>query len=192
MIFLCGLFFPIASIPAFIRPLSYLFPLTYGVDILHGAIQGKNTIPLSLNFAVMAGQRWVGAFSGFGGILLSSIISSHPNQLTQTVWQFAIDENRMTEYPRMNKYKQNFLPVLISVLLTLLGTIAVLYLAGWLSPPQANRQETVHDMGSNVLPFDLSQTTHIFEMTEHGGVQQVIAKDPNDSEQIALIMANIG
>ncbi len=36
MIFLCGLFFPIASIPALIHPLSYLFPLTYGVDILHG------------------------------------------------------------------------------------------------------------------------------------------------------------
>jgi ABC-2 type transport system permease protein len=55
MIFLCGLFFPIASIPAFIRPLSYLFPLTYGVDILHGAIQAKNTMPLSLDFAMIAG-----------------------------------------------------------------------------------------------------------------------------------------
>jgi ABC-2 type transport system permease protein len=55
MIFLCGLFFPIASIPALIRPLSYLFPLTYGVDILHGAIQGKNTMPLSLDFAIIVG-----------------------------------------------------------------------------------------------------------------------------------------
>jgi ABC-2 type transport system permease protein len=55
MIFLCGLFFPIASIPVFIRPLSYLFPLTYGVDILHGAIQGKNTMPLSLDFVVIIG-----------------------------------------------------------------------------------------------------------------------------------------
>ncbi len=55
MIFLCGLFFPIALIPAFIRPLSYLFPLTYGVDILHGAIQGENIMPLSLDFAVIAG-----------------------------------------------------------------------------------------------------------------------------------------
>ena len=55
MIFLCGLFFPVASIPAFIRPLSYLFPLTYGVDILHGAINGVNTMPLSLDFAVIVG-----------------------------------------------------------------------------------------------------------------------------------------
>jgi ABC-2 type transport system permease protein len=55
MIFLCGLFFPIASIPVFIRPLSYLFPLTYGVDILHGAIQGKNTMSPSLDFVVIIG-----------------------------------------------------------------------------------------------------------------------------------------
>jgi ABC-2 type transport system permease protein len=55
MIFLCGLFFPIASIPAFIRPLSYLFPLTYGVDILHGAVQGTNTMPFALNFGVIIG-----------------------------------------------------------------------------------------------------------------------------------------
>ena len=55
MIFLCGLFFPIASIPAFIRPLSYLFPLTYGVDILQGAIQDKNTMSLPLDFAIISG-----------------------------------------------------------------------------------------------------------------------------------------
>jgi ABC-2 type transport system permease protein len=53
MIFLCGLFFPIASIPVFIRPLSYLFPLTYGVDILHGAIHGDNIMPYSLDFVII-------------------------------------------------------------------------------------------------------------------------------------------
>ena len=55
MIFLCGLFFPIAAIPALIRPLSYLLPLTYGVDILHGAVQGNNIMPLSLDFTVIFG-----------------------------------------------------------------------------------------------------------------------------------------
>jgi ABC-2 type transport system permease protein len=54
MIFLCGLFFPIESLPVFIRPISYIFPLTYGVDILHGAIQGSNTMPLGLDFAIIA------------------------------------------------------------------------------------------------------------------------------------------
>ena len=54
MIFLCGLFFPVASIPVFIRPLSYLFPLTYGVDILHGAVREANTMPFALDFAIIS------------------------------------------------------------------------------------------------------------------------------------------
>ncbi len=53
MIFLCGLFFPIGSLPVFLRPLSYLLPLTYGADILHGAIGGKNTMALGLDFSVI-------------------------------------------------------------------------------------------------------------------------------------------
>jgi ABC-2 type transport system permease protein len=53
MIFLCGLFFPIDSLPVFLRPLSYLLPLTYGVDILRGAINGRNSMPLGLDFPVM-------------------------------------------------------------------------------------------------------------------------------------------
>jgi ABC-2 type transport system permease protein len=54
MLFLCGLFFPISSLPLFLRPLSYLLPLTYGADILHGAIDGQNMLPLALDFSVMA------------------------------------------------------------------------------------------------------------------------------------------
>ncbi|MDD2338145.1 MAG: ABC transporter permease [Geobacteraceae bacterium] len=53
MIFLCGLFFPVEALPFFLRPVSYLLPLTYGVDILHGAINGRNTMPLSLDFSVL-------------------------------------------------------------------------------------------------------------------------------------------
>jgi ABC-2 type transport system permease protein len=56
MIFLCGLFFPIDSLPVLLRPLSYLLPLTYGADILHGAIGGKNIMALSLDFSVITGS----------------------------------------------------------------------------------------------------------------------------------------
>ncbi len=52
MIFLCGLFFPIDALPVLLQPLSYLLPLTYGVDILHGAILRKNIMPLGLDFLV--------------------------------------------------------------------------------------------------------------------------------------------
>jgi len=55
MIFLCGLFFPIDSLPIFLKPLSYLLPLTYGADILHGAVQGKNIMPLGLDFLLITG-----------------------------------------------------------------------------------------------------------------------------------------
>jgi ABC-2 type transport system permease protein len=54
MIFLCGLFFPISDLPVFLRPLSYLFPVTYGVDILHGAVRQENTLPLILDFVIIA------------------------------------------------------------------------------------------------------------------------------------------
>jgi ABC-2 type transport system permease protein len=53
MIFLCGLFFPIVALPLFLRPFSYLLPLTYGVDILHGAIHGGNAHPLIWDFAII-------------------------------------------------------------------------------------------------------------------------------------------
>ena len=53
MIFLCGLFFPIDSLPVVLRPLSYILPLTYGVDILRGAITGTNMMSLGLDFLVI-------------------------------------------------------------------------------------------------------------------------------------------
>ena len=54
MIFLCGLFFPIMSLPVFIRPLSYILPITYGVDILHGAINSGHIMSYTLDFFVIA------------------------------------------------------------------------------------------------------------------------------------------
>ena len=38
MLFLCGLFFPVADLPAPLQPISYALPLTYGADLLHGAV----------------------------------------------------------------------------------------------------------------------------------------------------------
>ncbi len=42
MLFLCGLFIPIKSLPVLLQPLSYFLPLTYGTDLLNGAIAGRN------------------------------------------------------------------------------------------------------------------------------------------------------
>ena len=55
MVFLCGLFFPIEKLPVVLRPLSYVLPLTYGVDALHGAVNDAARMPAALNLVVLAG-----------------------------------------------------------------------------------------------------------------------------------------
>ncbi len=53
MIFLCGLFFPIEQLPVWLRPLSYVLPLTYGVDVLHAAIRRADHMPFALDFGAL-------------------------------------------------------------------------------------------------------------------------------------------
>lgn len=53
MMFLCGLFIPIANLPAVVRPLSFLLPLTYGADILKTAINQTGFIAPALSFIVL-------------------------------------------------------------------------------------------------------------------------------------------
>jgi ABC-2 type transport system permease protein len=55
MIFLCGLFFPISALPAFLRPLAFALPLTYGVDILRQGILGQSMLPTGLNLMILIG-----------------------------------------------------------------------------------------------------------------------------------------
>ncbi|MBS0011293.1 MAG: ABC transporter permease [Bacteroidales bacterium] len=53
MIFLCGLFVPVYALPVFIQPLSYILPVTYGVDVIHFAISGTNFLPIILNLSLL-------------------------------------------------------------------------------------------------------------------------------------------
>ena len=61
MLFLCGFFFPIERLPLILRPLSYLLPMTYGVDILRGAVSGGNKIAFPLSFLIL-GAYCLGLF----------------------------------------------------------------------------------------------------------------------------------
>ena len=54
MLFLCGLFFPVAQLPVRLRPLSYAMPLTYGADLLHRAVSGAGHVPVAFSFAMLA------------------------------------------------------------------------------------------------------------------------------------------
>jgi ABC-2 type transport system permease protein len=62
MIFLCGLFFPVESLPVFLRPLSYALPLTYGADVLHAAVHGGHALPVALDLFLL-GAFSVGLFA---------------------------------------------------------------------------------------------------------------------------------
>ncbi|MBN2719628.1 MAG: ABC transporter permease [Proteobacteria bacterium] len=53
MVFLCGLFFPIGQLPPFLKPLSFTLPLTYGADVLHGAVNGAHILPFGLDFLIL-------------------------------------------------------------------------------------------------------------------------------------------
>ena len=54
MLFLCGLFIPVTSLPLILRPLSYCLPLTYGVDVLKTAVNGNGSFSLLLNFGILS------------------------------------------------------------------------------------------------------------------------------------------
>ena len=54
MLFLCGLFFPIQQLPVWLRPLSYILPLTYGADSLRAGLSGQSDLSLPLDFVVLA------------------------------------------------------------------------------------------------------------------------------------------
>lgn len=53
------------------------------------------------------------------------------------------------------------------------------------------KQEHVHQMAHHVMPFDISRSVHIFKMTEFGGVESVIVRDENASDQIRLIQQHL-
>jgi hypothetical protein len=54
-----------------------------------------------------------------------------------------------------------------------------------------SRLDEVQRRGARVMPFNLEQTTHIFTKTDNGGIQQVIAKENADTEQIRLSQAHL-
>ncbi len=76
--------------------------------------------------------------------------------------------------------------------LAVLGIAFFLGVAGLPAALHADdRQGMIHSMGANVMPFDLNKTLHIFRMTESGGVQQVVIRDPADADQLPMIRMHL-
>ncbi|MBA2386149.1 MAG: aspartate carbamoyltransferase [Acidimicrobiia bacterium] len=76
---------------------------------------------------------------------------------------------------------------MIVVTLAVAAVIGAVLIGVTLSDDGSSRQRTVAERGADVMPFDLEATTHVFVPTETGGIQTVVADDPTDSEQVALI-----
>ncbi|MFK7847987.1 MAG: aspartate carbamoyltransferase [Rhodothermales bacterium] len=68
--------------------------------------------------------------------------------------------------------------------------VLVLLFAGCETDVTDERQAEVARIGETVMPFDLERTTHVFEKTTNGGVQQVISDD-EDVEQVGLIRSHL-
>ena len=53
------------------------------------------------------------------------------------------------------------------------------------------RQQEVAQKGAMVMPFNVQNSTHVFQKTTTGGLQQVLAKDPKDADLIAAIRQHL-
>lgn len=78
---------------------------------------------------------------------------------------------------------RTYLPAMVAIVVPLFVGTPV--------PAQTTRQEHVHQMSHTVMPFDMSQTLHIFKMTEQGGVERVVTKDAKSHDQIELIQQHL-
>lgn len=70
-------------------------------------------------------------------------------------------------------------------------SVALFLVVGCMSAFAQTKQEHVHHSGQSVMPFDLTKTTHIFQMTDFGGVERVIVKDSTAKDQVALIQQHL-
>ncbi len=70
-------------------------------------------------------------------------------------------------------------------------TIAVLMLLSGSMLFAQTTQDSVHHMSHGVMPFDMAKTVHIFKMTESGGVERIVARDPRESDQVAMIQQHL-
>ena len=65
LLIFCGVNFPVQSLPTVIQPVSYLFPLTYGVTAARSAISGGNLIQIAPTLALQLVVGFAAMVVGF-------------------------------------------------------------------------------------------------------------------------------
>jgi ABC-2 type transport system permease protein len=64
LFFLSGALYPLQNLPLAVRVLSYADPLTYGIDGLRGVLIGVNSLPVVVDFLILAGFSLIMLFLG--------------------------------------------------------------------------------------------------------------------------------
>ena len=71
----------------------------------------------------------------------------------------------------------------------------VLFLAGVVVASrhgaQMDHQAVIDTRSAEVMPFDLNKTTHVFQKTDGGGDESVVAIDAQDRQQVELIRTHL-
>ncbi|WP_296225816.1 aspartate carbamoyltransferase [Ralstonia sp. UBA689] len=81
----------------------------------------------------------------------------------------------------MKSLNQVFVVILLATFALTSGTHAA----------DAQRRAEVVNRSADVMPFNLKDTTHVFIKTQSGGIQRVIAKNPADARQTALVREHL-
>jgi hypothetical protein len=89
-----------------------------------------------------------------------------------------------------DSYSEKTEKLLVGGALTI-SSVALMILFATANLPAQTRQGEVAARGAKVMPFDLEQTTHVFQKLEYGGLQKVVVKDPLNKKQIALIQSHL-
>lgn len=66
MIFLCGVVYPVSSMPKALQYIAYLMPLTYTVEGLRHAFTGGSLFPVLIDFLVLVGFSLIFIYPAFG------------------------------------------------------------------------------------------------------------------------------
>jgi hypothetical protein len=62
----------------------------------------------------------------------------------------------------------------------IISSVAIVVLFATAIVPAQTRQGEVAARGAKVMPFDLEQTTHVFQKLDDGGLQKVVVKDSSN------------
>jgi len=74
--------------------------------------------------------------------------------------------------------------------IAILASFICLFTLAAVAAPTA-RQQDVAQKGAMVMPFNVKNSTHVFQKKPDGGIQQVVAKDPNDKDLVAAIRQHL-